>query len=271
MPENGQRISNRQHGKCIYHLPMRNLIVRALPLVGCLFIVGCSSSRPLPKYEKPLARAAVMNVRTTAYTHSEADHTKYGRKTALGTTLQCGPLHSAAADWSRWPAGSIFRIRETGEIFQVDDYGWALAGTNTVDLYKSSRGGMNQWGVRRVTIENLRWGDPQRSLAILRGRSRFKHTKLMADQLESRMSEWLSYDSSARLAAAESAPAPVLVSAPEPEPVPTARAIPVVRPIAVAKPLQVAAAQPAQPVRTAQATRPAGPTATREAFLNSVR
>ncbi len=252
---------------------MRNLIVRALPLVGCLFIVGCSSSRPLPKYEKPLARAAVMNVRTTAYTHSEADHIKYGRKTALGTTLQNGPMHSAAADWSRWPAGSIFRVRETGELFQVDDYGWALAGTNTIDLYKSSRGGMNRWGVRRVTIENLRWGDPQRSLAILRGRSKFKHTKLMADQLEKRMSGWMSDDSSSQLASTEPAPtpAPTPATAPEPESVPTVRAVAVARPAAAAKPIRVAVAQPAPPVRTAQVTRPVGPTATREAFLNSIR
>jgi hypothetical protein len=49
----------------------------------------------------------------------------------------------------------------------VDDYGWALAGTNTIDLYKPSRAAMNRWGVRRVTIENLRWGNPERSLAVL--------------------------------------------------------------------------------------------------------
>jgi 3D (Asp-Asp-Asp) domain-containing protein len=232
---------------------MRTLIARVLLLAGCLFIVGCSSSRPLPKYEKPLTRAAVMNVRTTAYTHSEADHLQHGRKTALGTTLQCGPIHSAAADWSRWPAGSIFRIRETGEVFQVDDIGWALSGTNTIDLYKHSRGAMNAWGVRRVTIENLRWGDPQRSLAILRQRTRYRHVKRMVDQLEERMSEWTRYDASSQLAAAE----------PAPEPATPPRAI------AVAQP--VPKAPVAQPARTAQATRPGGTTATREAFLNSVR
>ena len=41
-------------------------------------------------------------VRTTAYTHSEADHLKYGNKTALGTVLRNTPeYHSVAADWSR--------------------------------------------------------------------------------------------------------------------------------------------------------------------------
>jgi len=243
---------------------MRHLIVQALPLVGCLFIVGCSSTKPLPKYEKPMARAAVMKVRTTAYTHSESDHVEYGRKTALGTTLQCGPIHSAAADWSRWPAGSIFRIRETGEIFQVDDYGWALSGTNTIDLYKPSKAAMNQWGVKRVTIENLRWGDPQRSLSILRGRSRFRHVKRMADQLEERMAEWMQPSAPAgdmQLAAAGPAtdPRPAQTDAP--------RAIPVAQPVQ-----RIAMAQPVTPARSSSPTsRPASPQATREAFLNSVR
>jgi 3D (Asp-Asp-Asp) domain-containing protein len=153
-----------------------------------LWLGGCAS-RPLPKYEKPVARARVQQVRTTAYTHTEADHLKYGRRTALGTPLRSGPVKSAAADWSRWPAGTVFRIIETGEIYEVDDYGWALAGTNTVDLYKPSRAAMNAWGVRRVTIENLAWGDPDRSLQILRARSRHKHVRRMLTQLERRYAE----------------------------------------------------------------------------------
>ena len=35
-------------------------------------------------------------VRTTAYTHNESDHLKYGRKTALGTRLRFGKVRSAA-------------------------------------------------------------------------------------------------------------------------------------------------------------------------------
>ena len=158
---------------------------RALLLLSCALLVGCASGG-LPKYERPLARKSVQRVRTTAYTHSEADHLRYGRRTALGTTLKSGSLKSAAADWSRWPAGTMFRIRETGETYVVDDYGRALAGTNTIDLYKTSRRGMNAWGVRRVTIENLHWGDVDRSLAILRPRSKYKHVRRMIDQIEDR-------------------------------------------------------------------------------------
>jgi hypothetical protein len=92
---------------------------------------------------------------------------------------EAGRVCSAAADWSRWPAGTLFRILETGEVYEIDDYGWALAGTNTIDLYKSTATAMRSWGVRRVTIENLRWGDPEQSLAVLRSRSRFRHVKRM--------------------------------------------------------------------------------------------
>ena len=49
----------------------------------------------------------------------------------------------------------------------IDDYGFALAGTNTIDLYKPTRASMDTWGVRRVTIDILEWGDPWRSYMLL--------------------------------------------------------------------------------------------------------
>jgi hypothetical protein len=61
-----------------------------------------------------------------------------------------------------------------------------LAGTNTIDLYKPSKSRMNQWGVRRVTIEILEWGDPRRSYAVLKPRTKHRHVKLMVRQLEDR-------------------------------------------------------------------------------------
>lgn len=161
---------------------------RLAALASLLLLAACAS-RPLPKYQKPIARAPVQHVRTTAYTHSEADHIKHGRKTAMGTTLQAYRMRSAAADWSRWPAGTIFRIVETGEIYRVDDYGWALAGTNTIDLYKPTRAAMNSWGVRHVTIQNLIWGDVDTSLRILRSRSKYKHVRRMLKDMERRYAE----------------------------------------------------------------------------------
>ncbi|HEX8296708.1 MAG TPA: hypothetical protein VF593_10430 [Chthoniobacteraceae bacterium] len=150
-----------------------------------LVLAGCAS-RALPKYEKPLPRAAHQTVRTTAYTHTESDHTQYGARSASGGRLKSGWVNSAACDWSRWPIGTVFRIRETGELHEVDDYGWALTGTNTIDLYKTSRAAMNRWGVRRVNIDIERWGDVNRSLAILRPRSKHRHVRRMVEQIQSR-------------------------------------------------------------------------------------
>ncbi len=191
---------------------MRTLIARASLIAGCVVLAYGCASHPLPRFEQPLARAAVMHVRTTAYTHTESDHLQYTNHNALGGTLQSGAIHSAAADWSRWPAGSVFRIQETGEIYQVDDYGWALAGTNTIDLYKPSREAMNAWGVRRVTIENLRWGDPQASLKVLRPRSSYAHIRRMVAELEDGMPQWKEQGYSPQggsLTASNLSPAPV--------------------------------------------------------------
>ena len=153
-------------------------------ILTALFVSGCATGRKLPPYEKPLARTPVQSIRTTAYTHTESDHIKHGRKTAAGSTLRRGGINSAAADWSRWPLGTKFRLAETGEIFEVDDYGWALSGTNTIDIYQPSRAQMNRWGVRRVTIEILEWGDPQRSYEILKPRAKFAHVQRMVRELE---------------------------------------------------------------------------------------
>jgi 3D (Asp-Asp-Asp) domain-containing protein len=205
---------------------MRSLSVRLAASVFILFFAACAS-RPLPKYEKPIARTRVQQVRTTAYTHTEDDHIQHGRKTALGTRLSSSNVKSAAADWSRWPAGTVFRIMETGEVYRVDDYGWALAGTNTIDLYKPSRSAMNAWGVKRVTIENLVWGDVDRSLAVLKGRSKYKHVRRMIDQIEDRYSQLKTplHDPAQEIAQTQPAiPVAAAVSAP-----PIAPAVPIAR------------------------------------------
>jgi 3D (Asp-Asp-Asp) domain-containing protein len=163
-------------------LPLPRFLL--LAVVG--LTLGACASRPLPKYEKPLARAAVQKVRTTAYTHTESDHLEYGQLSAAGTPLKFGEVRSAAADWSRWPKGTLFRVVETGEIREVDDYGWALSGTNTIDLYEPSKSDMNSWGVRRVNIEILRWGDAWQSHAILRDRAKYAHVRRMLKQIEER-------------------------------------------------------------------------------------
>ncbi len=158
-----------------------------LILLAAVALVFPSCARKLPTYEKPMARAQFQRVRTTAYTHTESDHLKHGSQTCIGTTLRYDAVHSAAADWSRWPLGTTFRILDTGELCRVDDIGWALSGRNTIDLYKPSRGDMNAWGTRTVNIEILNWGDDHDALAVLRKRNKFAHVQRMVKDLEKRV------------------------------------------------------------------------------------
>jgi 3D (Asp-Asp-Asp) domain-containing protein len=111
----------------------------------------------------------------TAYTSAEAG----GRHDACGGLLTTGAIHSAAADWSRYPVGTRFQIIETGEVCEIDDYGSALVGTDTIDLYKDSGHQMRTWGVRMVHIKILQWGSPRRSLEILTPRSHNSHVLSM--------------------------------------------------------------------------------------------
>jgi hypothetical protein len=79
---------------------------------------------------------------------------------------------SAASDWSRFPLGTHFQIVGTSDRYVIDDYGGALVGTNTIDLYKNSRSAMRAWGVRRVDIDILQWGSKAQSLKVLEPRKK---------------------------------------------------------------------------------------------------
>ncbi|MFM2176197.1 MAG: hypothetical protein RL015_295 [Verrucomicrobiota bacterium] len=141
----------------------------------------------------PLTAAALnsgrrMTVRTTAYCHDESDHIVYGAKNALGTPLRFGLVRSAAADWSRYPVGTRFRIASQPEvIYVVDDYGSALVGTGTIDIYKPTRTQMNAWGVRHVDIEVLQWGSYERSMSIMRERMKWPHVRRMVNDIQQRV------------------------------------------------------------------------------------
>ena len=93
-------------------------------------------------------------------------------------------IGSAAADWSRWPAGTMFRLLSTGQSYRVEDYGWALSGRNTIDLYMPNQREMNSWGARQETIEILKWGDPQESLRFLQRHQDYRHIKRMVLEIE---------------------------------------------------------------------------------------
>ena len=224
--------------------------VCALCLSACETTSTSRHTTALPKYEAPLAKHDFQNVRTTAYTHTEADHLPYGNHNALGGKLHAATgavrraeytpraipvnpangediadyrrasysapalekfslketkttklvktkhgtkkvvvtrkpqIGSAAADWSRWPAGTVFRLISTGQVYRVDDYGWALAGRNTIDLYMPSRREMNSWGAREENIQVLQWGDPNASLRMLQAHQGYRHIRRMVLELE---------------------------------------------------------------------------------------
>lgn len=149
--------------------PLRLTLAGAL----ALWFAGCATPPPAITKSSPSQR--VKKVRTTAYTHSEPG----GRRNAIGTRLSGKNVKSAAADWSRWPLGTKFRIVGTDEIFQIDDYGGALIGTGTIDLYKTNRLAMRKWGVRSVDIDVLEWGSKSKSLEVLAPRKRNPRVRAM--------------------------------------------------------------------------------------------
>jgi len=136
---------------------------------------------PIASKSRAGSKKNVRRVRTTSYSHAENEKGGiYGRKNAIGSTLKYGKIRSAAADWSRYPVGTKFRIPGEPYIYVVDDYGSALVGTDTIDIYKPNLSMMNAWGVRHIDIEILEWGCYKSSLHILEGRKHVAaHTKAM--------------------------------------------------------------------------------------------
>ncbi len=123
-------------------------------------------------------------MRTTAYTHTESDHIKYGPRSAVGTPLLSGTVRSAAADWSVFPVGTVFQIQSDPSVYVIDDYGSALVGTRTIDIYQPTTNQMNLWGTRNVNIRILKWGSVTKSLAILAPRaSKAPHIREMIGRL----------------------------------------------------------------------------------------
>jgi 3D (Asp-Asp-Asp) domain-containing protein len=159
-----------------------------------VFSVACSTSDSLSS-AKPykvhrngnVDGATYYKVKTTAYSHVESDSLKYGIKNASGTNLKYGLVRSAAADWSVFPLGTVFKIEGMPYLYTVDDYGSALVGTRTIDIYKPSFDGIKAWGARNVSIKVLKWGDYQRSLSILEDRTKHPHVRAMVKGIQNKL------------------------------------------------------------------------------------
>ena len=163
-------------------LQMLKYLKFIIVLAAAGVFASCAEQRPI------VTKVAAANsnlrrmqqVRTTAYTRIE----RGGRHNALGSYLSGRHVMSAAADWSRFPLGTRFRIVDTKEEYMIDDYGTALIGTNTIDLYKSTRLEMKRWGVRHVDIDILQWGSDEQSLKVLGPRVKHRTVRQMIAALQ---------------------------------------------------------------------------------------
>jgi 3D (Asp-Asp-Asp) domain-containing protein len=155
----------------------------------CSLLAACAEQQSKPLIQS--ARVQRMHkVRTTAYARGDGG----GRRNAVGEYLSGRHVMSAASDWSRFPLGTRFRIVDTKDEYVIDDYGTALVGTNTIDLYKPSRLDMKRWGVRHVDIEVLQWGSRDQSLKVLGPRKKHPIVRRMIAALEKKWAGWPAVD-----------------------------------------------------------------------------
>ena len=163
------------------HSAMRPILC----LLAALFLAGCATpTTPKPSSAvnatRPLKPGQRLMVRTTAYTQTEPG----GWANGIGGRLRYNMTNSSAAsDWSWLPVGTRFRMCCTGRVYVIEDYGSALIGRRTIDLFCPSRSLMNQWGMRHVEIEILEWGSPRRSLEVLGDRRSHPQCRKMAASL----------------------------------------------------------------------------------------
>lgn len=153
------------------------------------FLCSCSSTSPALADAKVhrnghVDGATYYKVKTTAYSHVEADSLQYGKKNAAGGELKYGMVRSAAADWSVFPLGTVFKIEGMPQTYQVDDYGSALVGTKTIDLYKPGFDGIKDWGARNVKIKVIKWGSYAKSMSVLSDRKKHAHVRAMIKGIE---------------------------------------------------------------------------------------
>jgi 3D (Asp-Asp-Asp) domain-containing protein len=172
--------------------------VLAFLVFSCIWQVSCSSTETVAAATSNSARPTLSPtpgmyrkgksiytvVKTTAYCHKERDSRKYGRDCALGCDLRYDQVRSAAADWSVFPVGTLFRIPGHPCIYRVDDYGSALVGTRTIDLYQPTLRGVRAWGARVLEIEILKWGSYNKSLEIMADRTRHNHVRAMVTSIQ---------------------------------------------------------------------------------------
>lgn len=154
----------------------------SLPMTADVALKTAAADLPTDKHGRPTYHSQSIRhryVRTTSYSHMENEPGAYGRLNAIGTTLKHGQVRSAAADWSRYPVGTTFKIKGLPYTYVIDDYGSALVGTNTIDIYHPTLKAMRHWGSRDVEINIIHWGSWERTANLLRKRTKYGHCARM--------------------------------------------------------------------------------------------
>jgi 3D (Asp-Asp-Asp) domain-containing protein len=165
--------------------PMKKTALALTSALLSLLAAGHANTTPAPAEVPAILSADRLKVRTTAYTATEPNGG--GRFSAIGTRLRHGgEVYSAASDWSWLPLGTIFRMKETGRTYRIEDYGSALVGRKTIDLFMPSNARMHAWGMRHVNIEIIKMGCFQRSLDVLRPRQKARHVRKMVAALRTK-------------------------------------------------------------------------------------
>lgn len=154
------------------------LLRLALLSLATAMLASCATT---PQAAAHAAARRIAHVRTTAFCANEGGS---GRHNATGQRLSTQKVRSAASDWSRYPLGTRFRVVGSNDEYIIDDYGWALIGTGTLDLHKSTRAEVARWGVRHVDIDVLEWGSREQSLKVLRPRAGNRKIRRMVAALE---------------------------------------------------------------------------------------
>ena len=159
----------------------------AAPSERALAVAAKISKKDKHGYKTYSDRVRTRVVRTTSYSHQEREKGAPGRLNCLGGTLKYGNVRSVAADWSVYPVGTKFRIKGLPHLYVVDDFGSALVGTNTIDIYHPTLKLMRKWNTRKAEITIVRWGDYERSLKLLSKRKRHAHCRKMFYALQGRI------------------------------------------------------------------------------------
>jgi hypothetical protein len=156
---------------------MRHHFLLCLSVMAAL-LTGCATGSR--NVEEPLPRTQYQKVNVSSYSGAATEPGEQPAS-ARGTRYQTGSISSAAADWSRWPAGTLFRVLATGELYEVDDFTDDVVGTNTLLLYRPAVAGLSGNQTHLVTIEILRWGSPRESAILLENQRSSTAKRILAD------------------------------------------------------------------------------------------